>query len=238
MAGAEPELRPGRIAPCHNALVNEPSVQGSVYVDYGTYQSRELFIDQDDQAELRRGDFGWHVDADLARLQDVIPAWAAAVDGKVLAFDSGGDLRRWDREMIERQARQGALDQFQNEASRAHFGEFGDAGDQVGFADRGLDFENPAGGAEDSLVAQFAVVEEALDLVERDLDGLGGHHDLEVTANVFVEGGEAGTEIPVVVGGERTGMDFEPKSAESAAEARHFAEKLLRMGVPGEKKMA
>ena len=78
--------------------------------------SEALLIQQNNQAQLRRWKFSGNVDADLARLDQMLPARASAADSEVLALDPRGDLRRRDRKMIQRQARQGSLDQFEHKA--------------------------------------------------------------------------------------------------------------------------
>ena len=185
-----------------------------------------------------RGDFGGNVDPHLAALHDVLPARAGTMDGEVVAFNAGGDLGRRHRQVIELEAGKGALDEFDDEARRADLGQLGDIGDEVGFADGRLNLEDPAARANAALVFDIAVVEEALHGVQRDVDGLGGHHDFEMTADVLIERGETGVEIPVIVGGQRARMHFEAEGAKGARQARHFPEQLLRMGVLAEQEMA
>ena len=48
----------------------------------------------------------------------------------------------------------------------------------------------------------------------------------------------AGIEVRVIVGGQRARVDFQPEGAERAAQAGHFAEQFLGMGVLAEQEMA
>src|SRR5215469_17483733 len=51
-----------------------------------------LLVEEDDEAELRRGYLGGHVNAHLTCLHNVLPAGAGALDREVVAFGARGDL--------------------------------------------------------------------------------------------------------------------------------------------------
>src|SRR6185437_8086916 len=178
-----------------------------------------LFVEQDDEAEFGCGDFCRHVDAYLAALDNMLPAGAETIDGKVEAFNAGGDLGWRSGHVVEFEAREGALDQFRDEPRRADLGQLGNIRNQVRFADGGLNLKDPAAGAYATLVGDCTGEEERLHLLERNADGLGGQHDFEMTPDVLIERGETGSEIPVVIGGQITGVNFEPEGAKRARHA-------------------
>ncbi len=130
-----------------------------------------LLIQKDDETEFRRGDFRRHVDANLPGLHNVFPAWSQAIDRKVEAFDAGRDLRGGSGYVIECKARQRSLDQFGDESRRADLGQPGDIRNQIRFADRRLNLENPAAWANAALISNCAGKKERLHLPKRNADG-------------------------------------------------------------------
>ena len=186
-----------------------------------------LFVEEDDKTYLGRGNFRRDVDAYLACLLNMLPASAAAVDAEILGLDARGDLRRRDRDMRQRHAWDGALNQLDDEAGRADLGELGSTRDEVRFADGRLDLEDPARRPDAALVGDIALVEEALDLTQRNADRFGGHDDFEMPANVIVKRSETHAEGTMVIDGQGTRMYLEAEGAERAAEARSISRKSL-----------
>ena len=142
------------------------------------------------------------------------------------------------RQMGQGQASHGAFDQFPNEFSGTELYQLRSALDELGLAHGGVNSQYPAGAAQNARIADFALVEVVRHLGERDGDAIGGNDGLQMRADVFVELFEALAQIAVIVKRQGARMGVEREGAQSAAQPRHFHEKLFGVAALGNPQMA
>src|SRR5580704_4939284 len=89
--------------------------------------------------------------------------------------------------------------------------------------------ENPARAADAALIGDLPLVEIAANRFQRNQHITCGNHQLEMRADMFIEGLKTFAQAHVIVKWQSARMRIEPKCAERASQTRHFDEKLLGM---------
>src|ERR1039457_2946054 len=126
------------------------------------------------------------INPNQSRLQHVVPTGTDPADPKILRFDAPGNGRRRYRQMGQRHAGQGTVDEFAHESRGADLDQLRGLRHEFALGDAGADGEHPAGIAHAARVGDRAFVITVAGGGQRDRDAVSGQHGLQVGANVEV----------------------------------------------------